>query len=528
MILNNNARDIYINDKQVKRIVIGSKMVYEYNEYAQFEDYIRGTGTQYIDTSYVPQVNFGFVIKFQTQSDVAQENYGCLMGSQTSDEVNDYQLTTYGTTSGTLRLGTNNSYDAGISEKDIIYTASLKNGTYTAPNGTTATVSYSGNGANALFLFALNQAGTAGQSGSGARIFLAELYNGNTLVKRFVPCKLRVAIAAGDSHNWSSTISYEVGAVGMWEEQEQKFYGNAGTGVFYASSDEYKIIYKGNNGEEDYIQYWGTAVDGSKVTLKPNMFTLPTNKVFGSWMNVQTKVANCKHFYQSERVEFVSYLDGNITTLYANWIDDYFEEVADIRGVNSAWIDTKYVGQESAPMTLEMHNLTMTGSGFCFGNADQYQMGLLIQNSDLTKEYGTYRYCLKGAGGGTNPRTPPVMSALKFFKLIPNSTNTNVLLVRNGVNDQNLNSGGVNTSNGSLRLFCRRSGYNIFTGRIGMVAVATAAIKRRLFLPCKLTKNIPSTMDSRNIARSAGTYGMWDVISNVFFGSMNSGYFTNA
>lgn len=46
------------------------------------------------------------------------------------------------------------------------------------------------------------------------------------------------------------------------------------------------------------------------------------------------------------------------------------------------------------------------------------------------------------------------------------------------------------------------------------------------YIPCTLTMDLPASMDANNIARTKGTSGMWDLVSDKFYGNVaNSGTF---
>lgn len=48
----------------------------------------------------------------------------------------------------------------------------------------------------------------------------------------------------------------------------------------------------------------------------------------------------------------------------------------------------------------------------------------------------------------------------------------------------------------------------------------------RNLIPCTLTMDLPASMDANNIARTKGTSGMWDLVSDRFYGNVaNSGTF---
>ena len=87
-------------------------------------------------------------------------------------------------------------------------------------NGSISTASYSGTLCKTLsiFLFANNINGTAKQLVS-ARFYLLKIYDNDTLVRDFIPCQTTA------------------GEIGLWDDVNSVFYGNAGTGTFTAGPE---------------------------------------------------------------------------------------------------------------------------------------------------------------------------------------------------------------------------------------------------------------------------------------------------
>ena len=188
------------------------------SEYQQVE-YIESTGEQYIDTGIIANQNTGFEIKFLPKNKISSSTteYGNVFGARTKSSVNEYQLTTYrsdGTPDyqGTFRLGTI-SYDGGITigETNVI---SLKSGLYTKSDGVQATLDGEFTSPCTITLFALNNNGTPAQHGS-FQLFSFKLYDGDTLVRNFIPC-----------YRVSDSV------IGLYDIVNDVFYENAGTGEF--------------------------------------------------------------------------------------------------------------------------------------------------------------------------------------------------------------------------------------------------------------------------------------------------------
>ncbi len=195
------------------------------SDYQQVE-YIESTGTQYIDTGIIPNQDTGFDIVFLTKNAIAfspaggTTGFGAILGARKSSTLDELQLTTYSLNSsysGTLRFGTD-SYNAGITPNTKMKVI-FKNGTYTNNNGVTHSIDKDFTGPTTLTVFALNQNGAIQQHGS-VQIYSLKIYDGDTLVRDYVPCY---------------RVSDE--EAGLYDLVEGKFYGNKGTGSFSRSDN---------------------------------------------------------------------------------------------------------------------------------------------------------------------------------------------------------------------------------------------------------------------------------------------------
>lgn len=155
-------------------------------------EYIKSSGAQYVDTGFKPFNGWGFDVKFKSSNaNSGTQGYGAIFGSRTSSGTNDYQLTTYssGDLVGTFRNGRGTGEyfcDGGLPEPNTLSVAKFLNGVYTAPNGSTTSVSFIGTPAYNIYAFALNQAGESIQPGT-VELYYLRFYNGSTMVKNFIP-----------------------------------------------------------------------------------------------------------------------------------------------------------------------------------------------------------------------------------------------------------------------------------------------------------------------------------------------------
>ena len=187
--------------------------------YTQLE-YIQSSGTQYINTGFVPSPDTRAVIDAQitVQTASATAYLGERNGNGGSTDKTAYEL-------WSMSTGTNVSSDFfGNRVSKTMSTIGIrvlidKNKASVTINGSTITNrAAAGTATLPIFLLASNERGTA-TYGIAAKLYSCQLYDNGTLVRDFVPCK-----------NAS-------GAVGLYDTVGRQFYANAGTGTFTAGPE---------------------------------------------------------------------------------------------------------------------------------------------------------------------------------------------------------------------------------------------------------------------------------------------------
>ena len=205
-------------------------------------EYIGSTGTQYIDTGYVPKLTTRWefvwqVIEGDTSDECRNGRYGggdgerfsiCAMGvnsssSLISDNKIEFAIGTY----LSHRIGTAFYVNNNLRETPVIFTKSkivlnapstsynLNDGLFTG--SLAAALTFNSN--QALYLFARNTAN--GIDGCGtSRIYSHKIWENGTKVQDFVPCYRKAD-----------------GVIGMYDLVSKTFFGNAGTGTFTKGAD---------------------------------------------------------------------------------------------------------------------------------------------------------------------------------------------------------------------------------------------------------------------------------------------------
>ncbi len=199
-------------------------------------DYIESSGTQYIDTgvSSFPAQNTRVILDVDWLSGL-----GCYFGCITS-----YWWYVEAAQETLIRSGyMNDSSNEHISTVIGRYIVD-KNGTYTNVNG--VRISHPSAGVTikaSIYLLACNASSGVSDIADAARIYSCKIYSSSRLIRQFVPCK-----------NSS-------GEVGLYDEVNDVFYGNAGTGVFIAGP-EVPISGSGGGGKHK------TLIDGTSYGIK--------------------------------------------------------------------------------------------------------------------------------------------------------------------------------------------------------------------------------------------------------------------
>lgn len=189
-------------------------------EYQEVE-YIQSSGTQYIDTGFMPNQDTRVVcdIDYTLTSATAW-----LFGARTSNEVKTYNVLTY---SSKYRSDYNNKTIDCISHVNPTGRFVLdknKNITY-FDNVVGVSMTYAAFQCDyTLYLFANNHAGAAASHGT-FKLYSCQIYDNGTLVRDFVPC-----------YRKSDNVA------GLYDLVNNVFYNNVGSGVFAVGSNVGEIV----------------------------------------------------------------------------------------------------------------------------------------------------------------------------------------------------------------------------------------------------------------------------------------------
>ncbi len=184
------------------------------DEYQQVE-YIASTGTQYINTNFIPDGNT--IVKASYQRNTIDSNRYYLFGCYGSGGNLGRLQFSYGETSF---IGYGNAYTdtiTNITLNSAIHEIYMEKGSFKIDGEE----KYSGSWVDStttkqLYLFACNANGSVNETYMGSmRIYNFKIYSGESLVRDFIPCYVK-----------------EDNKVGLYDLIEGKFYANDGTGDF--------------------------------------------------------------------------------------------------------------------------------------------------------------------------------------------------------------------------------------------------------------------------------------------------------
>lgn len=188
------------------------------NNNINYIDYIESSGTQYIDTGFVPNQDTRMIIK--AICPIGSTNF--LFGARTSSSSNQfmfagsasgYYTTGYGATQETYSTDYNSDSAIVIDKNKQTTTLTLSDGTSTSVSGTYTTFTAPCN----LVLFGCNTNGTVAKG--KVSIFNCQIYDNNVLVRDFYPCLDPDGVAC------------------LYDKVNQQYYYNAGTGTFIAGPE---------------------------------------------------------------------------------------------------------------------------------------------------------------------------------------------------------------------------------------------------------------------------------------------------
>ena len=392
------------------------------NGYTKLE-YIESTGTQYISTGITPTENTKVVIEFNSS------NFsGVVFGQDGGYKVNAFMFAM------TVVV-----FDS--TKKDISISANAKHTVQVAPkafkvdNGSSQYI-YANkvNAAYPMFLFGNNRNGKFSE-GVAMKLYSFKVYENDVLIADYIPCR-----------NDNTTGIY-VGAIGLWDDVNNLFYTNSGTGTFIAGelpTDTHKTLVNGTaytvkggkcmvNGTVYNILKGRTLIDGTGYDiLFPSALTMPvkgdlitmnldgtdrqyrvlkivdgtTVEVLGMW-NVSTSIkfdSNGKSTYAGKT------LDTYLNTTWYNTLSTIAKAAIVPKNINQYQYSSGSYNQTTHASYADYSTKSIKAN---VGNRYVYALDV----EDIEMYFG-------GTGGSAIDKTPGTFSNTDLLQMFWNQTST--------------------------------------------------------------------------------------------------------
>lgn len=330
--------------------------------------YIQSTGTQWINTGFKPNQNTRAALTVDAKPSTAA---AWLFGARNGNTDRTFGL-----------LSFNSQYRSDYNNSTEEYSTVTPSGKFTVDkdknvtkfNGTIGVTAKSGvfQCTYPMFLFANNNAGTAAGFGS-FKLCVCQLYDNGNLIRDFVPC------------------IDPTGAVGLYDQVEGKFYGNAGTGVFLAGP--LRATLPEGYTQLEYIQSSGAQWIDTGFTPDQDtriiydcerLSTVSAEHFFGVRTGNSAKEAFCFYIYNSGwRFAYNNYVAAGDGPSTGRYLFDANKNVMTING--SLTLKSTYA-KFKASATATLFSMRSFNSGISYGSHKLFSCQI-YDNGTLTRNF---------------------------------------------------------------------------------------------------------------------------------------------
>jgi hypothetical protein len=191
---------------------------------------------------------------------------------------------------------------------------------------------------------------------------------------------------------------------------------------------------------------------------------------------------------------------GNVNSVGTFTVENYYERKEWLVGDGDANISGTLICTDYLEWKLAQYSgqYVALNYGELSDNSHQFQLSV---NNKATNGIGVFF-------NDTHNYVSLSQQSVNDIKFLVNSQ---IIGIINNVNIENNNSNLKFNGKISLNLIAKSGG----------ISKITADNKERC-IPCTLTMDLPASMDANNIARTKGTSGMWDLVSDRFYGNVAS------
>ncbi len=199
-------------------------------EYQKVE-YIESTGTQYIDTGYIPSVNTKYYLKLMSTNN--STSYRWFIGSGNRTTYGKTSLLALANNSGNFYHEiTGSNVNATTFSINVLYEVefSVSNLLVNGQNYATNRLTLESTG-YPVWIFACNNAGNTYDNRFIGRMYSVKIYEDGELTRDFISC-----YCTNEMKDVNGNIC-SIGTIGLYDLVENKFYTNSGTGTFLKGED---------------------------------------------------------------------------------------------------------------------------------------------------------------------------------------------------------------------------------------------------------------------------------------------------
>lgn len=179
--------------------------------YTQLE-YIESTGTQYIDTGFIPNQDTRFVLTAELTA-VSDSSQTAIFGSRNANKNQFWLYWRYNNLQFAFRYGNSTTNNLAGNTALTAHVFDANKNVFSVSGEAVTAASATFECLYSAYIFAVNNGGVA-EYQSSLKLYSCQIYDNGVLVREFVPCK----------------NSGDVG--GLYDVLNGVFYGNAGTGEF--------------------------------------------------------------------------------------------------------------------------------------------------------------------------------------------------------------------------------------------------------------------------------------------------------
>lgn len=350
---------------------------------------------------------------------------------------------------------------------------------------------------------------------------ILEYNNNNDDFPRKEDMLIKNEFSEGKEYDCSLSINSSTTALGVINNESKGLVANSNVRFVLDPQPTHKLFVQTNNTS------WSFNSVGFKKFNITNLISLVPCKLLKpvpKWLDANGIRRNIGECGMIDLVSGKFY--GNVNSVGTFTVENYYERKEWLVGDGSAYIDTLHLANEGLGWETHVSNLSFK-KHFVWNRLTNNECpAIALYHSVVTN--GTVR----------------VQNNYTNSIVLNNQTNYDYIVALNS-NGAVINgvqyigqSTSENISNKSIKLFyCdidASSAQSITNEGTNSQDVKCAYFRFldsnrnyiQNLIPCTLTMDLPASMDANNIARTKGTSGMWDLVSDRFYGNVaNSGTF---